>query len=156
MRLGLWTHSQAGRPDQAAGEARPAGLPVDAVLESGCDWLSCYIPTGSSDAPSPAPRRAGWLPELFHRAEGSLVKPEGKTHSLPSSCFDSTQQNLTITHSALSPVLSDGLGLGTEGFSDDRECIRAGRSCQGRLLPLGLSPLPPGSLPTHLCWVGLV
>lgn len=94
------------------------------------------------------------LPDVLHHSQnfsteqrGALIEPEGKTASLPSSCFASTQQSLAITHFALGPVLSDRIGLGTEGFSDDRECTRAGRSCQATPPPL---PEPtPSRKPAH-------
>lgn len=155
--LGLWTHSQAGAARPGSWRSTPSWPPCGRRPGVRLGLAVLLYTHGQLRCPFSSPQTCWNAPRTFpqSRREPSSNQ-KGRWLPFPPPALIQLNKRLTITYSAPGPVLSDGIGLRTEGFSDDGECTQAGRSCQGCRLPLGLSPLPPGSLPAHLCRVGLV
>ena len=65
-----------------------------------------------------------------------LSNQKGRCLPSPPPALIQLNKRLTITYSALGPVLSDGIGLGTEGFSDDGECTRPAGPARAAASPL--------------------
>ena len=136
-RLGLRTHSQAGAARPGSWRSMPSWPPCGRRPGVRLGLAVLLYTHGQLRCPFSSPQTCWNTPRTFPQSRREpLLNQKGRR--LPSSPPALIQLNkrLTITYSALGPVLSDGIGLRTEGFSDDGECTRPAGPARAAASPL--------------------